>query len=92
MAFSYTVTESIPGGNGARQLVYGTFTNDGGSTGGDIVTGLALVQNVVLSHTGSGVVASAPVVNETLPLANAGGTVTIVTVANTTGCWQAAGY
>jgi len=69
---------------------YGTFTNGGGDSGGDIVTGLHQVKTMYLQHTGSAVVASAPVVNETLP-ANSG-TMTIVTTAGADGVWHAFGY
>ena len=67
----------------------GTFTNTSGSTGGDITTGLKTVVEFSLQHTGSAVVASAPVVNETLPLADTA--ITIVTVADADGRWIAWG-
>jgi hypothetical protein len=44
----------------------------------------------VLQHTAAAVIVSAPVVDETLPVA--GAAVTIVTVANTSGNWIAIGY
>jgi len=44
---------------------------------------------VQLSYTGSAVVASAPVVNESLPKAGDG--ITIITVANADGTWFAIG-
>lgn len=89
MAFTYTITHVTYWGD--RKVVYGKFASTGGSTGGDIKTGLETVENIQLSHTGAAVVASAPVVNETLPLAN-GGDVTIVTVADTAGTFVAIGY
>ena len=90
MAFAYTarVFFEAPESKG-RRIAFGTFTSDGGSTGGDIVTGLRGVESMVLTHTCASVVANAPVINETLPLAS--GTVTIVTDANGTGTWIAVG-
>ena len=87
MAFSHSETRRYVSGD--RWVVEGTFTNAGGDTGGDIVTGLRLVENITLQHTGSAVVASAPVVNETLPLN--GGDVTIVTVDGADGTYRAIG-
>ena len=74
---------------GNFRVSWGTFTNDGGSTGGDIVTGLNQVFFLELTHTGSAVVASAPVVNESFPTGS--GTITIVTVADADGIWKAYG-
>lgn len=88
MAFAYTVDE-IKEYMGTKKVASGTFTNTGGSTGGDIATGLLEVDDIYLQHTGSAVVASAPVVNETLP--NGPGDITIVTVADTAGTWKAFG-
>lgn len=69
---------------------YGTFASTGGDEGGNIDTGLTRCDGILLQHGAAAVVASAPVVNETLPVA--GGAVTIVTVANTSGYWHAWGY
>lgn len=74
---------------GNKKVVYGTFSNDSGSTGGEVETGLDRVDAFLMSHTGSSVVASAPVANETFPLGS--GDVTIVTVADTAGVWIAIG-
>ena len=87
MAFTATVTSKTVFGN--KRIHSGTFVNDGGSTGGDITTGLGTLEQLILQHVASGVVASAPVVNETLPLA--GGVATIVTVADTSGTFTAIG-
>jgi hypothetical protein len=87
MAFSSTITETTVFGN--KRVAYGTFTNGGSDTGGDIETGLDRVDAIHLVHSGSAVVASAPVVNETFPLAS--GDVTIVTVADADGFWIAYG-
>ena len=88
MAFAFTITEQTFEGN--KKVVRGTFTNTGGSTGGDINTGLSNCTGARLQHTAAAVVASAPVINETFPVA--GGALTIVTVADTTGVYEAEGY
>ena len=89
MAFTVTIFESQP--IGSVRLVIGKFVNDGGSTGGDIKTGLNTVYAVTLGSKGSSILANQAVYNETLPLTNAGGTVTIVTTANETGSFIIAG-
>lgn len=88
MAFSTTETARYVSGN--RWVVTGIYTNSGGGTGGDIETGLGLVEHVDLQPKGSAVVANAPAVNETLPLAN-GGVVTIVTAADEVGNYRIEG-
>ena len=88
MAFAYTITSQTYFGN--KKVVYGTFTNGAGDSGGDIVTGLTNCDLLTLQSTGSAVIATAPVVNETFPVA--GGSVTIVTAANEDGVWVAYGY
>lgn len=88
MAFESAITFEM-NLEGNRKIVFGTFTNGSSDTGGNIATGLSLVEVIQLSHSGSAVVASAPVVNETLPLSS--GAVTIVTVANADGFWMAVG-
>lgn len=87
MAFSSVITEKFIAGD--HRVHYGTFTNTAGSTGGNIDTGLKNAHHVVLTHTGTGVVASAPVVNETLPID--GSAITIVTTADADGIWIAWG-
>ena len=87
MAFTYTVNS--PTDAAGKKIATGTYTSAGGSTGGDIVTGLRYVECVQLQSKGSAVVADAPVVNETLPLSS--GSVTIVTAANEVGNWLAIG-
>lgn len=88
MAFAYTITRTTVFGD--RKIVYGTYASSASGTGGDIVTGLTLCEQLQLTQTGSAVTANAPVVNETLPVA--GGTVTIVTDADATGQFIAIGY
>lgn len=88
MAFAYTITDQTYFGD--KKVVFGTFTNGGSDTGGDISTGLTNCEGITLQHTGSAVVVSAPVANETFPVA--GGAVTIVTVADADGVFMAWGY
>ena len=87
MAFTSTITGSIPVGN--KRMEWGTFASDSGSTGGDIATGLRICEQMFLQHTASAVVADAPSVNETLPVA--GSAVTVVSTANADGYWLAFG-
>lgn len=89
MAFTVTIfeTQSI----GSIKLVVGKFVNDGGTAGGDIKTGLSTVYAVTLGSKGTTILANQAVYNETLPLTNAGGTVSIVTTANETGSFIIAG-
>jgi len=86
-AFASTISGRISCGN--KFLVYGTYTASGGSTGGDITTGLGTILAIHLQAGGSSVVADAPTLNETLPL-KADGATAIVT-ADTTGYWWAIG-
>jgi hypothetical protein len=87
MAFTYTVNDEFNAG-GAK-IVSGTYTSAGGSTGGDVKTGLLTVLSFVMSPKGSSVVANQGAVNETFPLSK--GDVTIVTTANEVGQWIAIG-
>lgn len=87
MAFTATVQEKTVFGN--KRIHKGTFVNDGGSTGGDITTGLQNCDALILIPVGSSVHTNAPVVNETTPVA--GGVMTIVTDANVSGDFIAIG-
>lgn len=89
MAFTSTVTKrgKIPG---TSMIHFGTYASDGGSTGGDINTGLTRCEFIALTPAGASVDANAPTVNETLPVA--GDAVTVVTTANATGTWMAIGF
>ena len=89
MSFATSRTETTVFGN--KRVFMCDFVSDSGTTGGDITTGLSTVERVLFGHKGSSVVASAPVYNETLPLTNTGGVVTIVTVADTAGTFMAIG-
>lgn len=86
MAFSFTKKAEIVAGG--TRITYGTYTSAGGSTGGDIRTGLQKVYGMVLQQGGTTVVASHAVINETFPMSDP---VTIVTAANGTGYWMAFG-
>jgi len=88
MTFASTIT--VKGVMGNKKYRMGTWTCGSGDTGGDINTGLGICESIILQSTGSAVVASAPVVNETLPVA--GSAVTIVTTDNEDGIWIAFGY
>jgi len=89
MAFAYTRnTQNAAGG---KLQVTGTYTSSSSGTGGDIVTGLKLVETMVLQPKGASDSATAPVVNETLPLRSTNGAVTIVTAADQVGNWTATG-
>ncbi|MCG3177331.1 MAG: hypothetical protein MOGMAGMI_02303 [Candidatus Omnitrophica bacterium] len=86
MAFTHTKEKTVFGN---KRIVTGVYTNDGGSTGGNIVTGLSQVEAVFLQPKGSSILANQPVVNEALPLN--GGDVTIVTTADEIGSFIAIG-
>lgn len=92
MAFSYTITSDPYEQVGRLKKITGTFTNTAGSSGGniDLTDALTRIVNMKLQHTGSAVVASAPVINETFPLD--GTAPTIVTVADADGIFEAWGY
>lgn len=90
MAFTSAITSETKI-FGSKQKRWGTFTNTAGSTGGDIDTGLKSVESMTLGHTGSAVVASVPVVNEDFTATIDGSAVTIVTVADADGTWEAIG-
>jgi hypothetical protein len=88
MAFSYT--KDGQGILGNKRFAYGSY-NCSAVTGGDIVTDLTLVENITLQPKGSSVATNQSVVNETLPLANSNGAVTIVTDSGQVGYWFALG-
>ena len=86
------VTTAIHGKTvfGDKRVHFGISTLSGGATTEDIVTGLQQVYAMTLTGTGAAVVADAPTVDETLPLAS--GDVTIIATANTAMYWMAIGY
>ena len=87
MAFSNTLLHEVP--MGQMRFMMGAFTNTGGSSGGDIRTGLHKVLQLKLQHTGTAVVADDPVIDETFPVNNP---VTVKTTANANGLWFAWGW
>lgn len=75
---------------GNKRIIFGTFTNAAGDTGGDVVTGLSRVDFFQLQHTGAvAAPTSVNTANETFPLES--GTVTIVTGDGEDGIWMAIG-
>lgn len=76
---------------GDKKVVYGTYVNDSGSTGGEIVTGLTRVEFFVMQAKGAAVSANQSVINETLPLVSATGSLTVINNANETGYYIAIG-
>lgn len=85
--FVSTITRTYIKGD--RRYAEGTFTAAGGSTGGDIATGLTRTEGLIPTATGAAVAADDCTVNEAFPIT--GGAVTIVVTANTTGNWIAWG-
>ena len=80
MAFTYTRAK---GANSVgKPIQYGTYTSDGGSTGGAIVTGM----KKVISFASDSATATPSTV-----VTLSGGTATITTTANQTGTWIAIG-
>jgi len=87
MAFAYTKDWiSI---FGTKKVSGGTWTNGAADTGGDIQTGLNRVDSMFLTVKATTSAATAPAVDETLPLS--GGAVTIVSAADQDGTWMAVG-
>lgn len=80
---SFTYTRNTADVFGSKRVVSGTYTNSGGSTGGDIVTGLTRIESFESTNN-----TQAATVNKVL---TSGGTVTITTVADDDGLWQASG-
>lgn len=88
---SFTVSSKIPVSLGNKRAIIGSYVSSGGATGGDIPTGLNTVEAVFLTPD-KNAVTNAHVVNETFPLRNVSGTVTIVTGANESGNYLAIGW
>jgi hypothetical protein len=94
MTGTFTVAITKQTVMGDVRVVFGTFVGAGGSTGGDIATGLNYLYHIDITPFASAVVVGgAGSINETKPTASIGmtGTVTIVTTADTTGTWVAYG-
>lgn len=86
-AFVSAVTGRSVFGN--KMFVWGTYAASGGSTGGDVTTGLSTIDMFNAQAGGAAVVADSPTLNETLPKASDGAT--IIVTADTTGFWSAFG-
>jgi hypothetical protein len=87
MAFSSAVLGNVPIGGGKRKA-WGTWAS-GSTTGGDINTGLTVVENIQISPIKTSVATNACVVNETTwPMV---GKPTIVTDSGVDGLWEAVG-
>lgn len=87
MTFTSTVTHKSVAGDVC--VVYGTYVNDGGSTGGNINTNIDRCLFIKLQPTGSGAQLLHPSANESFPCD--GKAVTVVTNANEVGTWIAIG-
>lgn len=87
MTFDSSITDEIATVFGDKKMTYGTYTCESGDTGGDVDTGLKIVEQFFIQPTGG--TASTSSVNETLPVA--GSAVTIVTADNVSGNWMAIG-
>jgi hypothetical protein len=87
MAFAFSRSSDFVAGD--LRITFGTFTNAGGDTGGDIYTGLQKVDGMILQHQGSSVVADQPAVNETFPKADP---ITIITTDGADGWWLSWGH
>ncbi len=86
MAFSYVKYYELP--LGPLWMAVGSFTNAGGSTGGDIVTGMSRVYYANMQVIGAAVVVAVSTINETYPYP---GTLTVVNGADEDGSWIAMG-
>jgi len=86
MAFSYTINEPITRGLNC-QIITGTYTNNGGSTGGDINLPVCEIIYMSLQPKGTSISANQPVINKTLPSPTQ--IVSIITSANETGYFMA---
>lgn len=87
IAFSSAITQFVSLGN--KKASFGTYTNAGGDTGGNIDTGLDRCEFMVLQERGTAVATGRSVVNETFPAA--GNAVTIVNDDDNDGVWFAFG-
>ena len=85
-----TITKLGEDIRGRMRCVWGKYVISGGATGGDITTGLQHVEYANVTAAGAAVVADAPTINETFPLA--GGDITIIATADSSGYWEAYGY
>ena len=85
MAFTYTI-DTRPHVIGDMYLVTGTFTNDGGSTCGDILLADRISKAVAAGANGNAAGATDTEIDGTVV-----STLTLVTAANLSGTWWAMG-
>lgn len=91
MAFASARTDNgIPIVIGNKKMTFGTYTNTGGGTGGNINTGLKVCERLFMQTGGAAVSADQSAVNETLPAD--GSAITVVNTADSDGTWMAIGY
>ena len=86
MAFTSAITGKTVFGN--KRVHFGTWTTD--TTTGDIDTGLRSCEAFFMQINATSIVADAPTVNETFPVA--GSAVTIIVTSGADGYWLAVGY
>jgi len=86
MAFASAIT--FQGVRGSKKISKGTWTTD--TTTGDIDTGLTVCEHIALQYAAAAVIADAPTLDETLPVA--GSAVTIIVTSGADGLWEAEGY
>jgi hypothetical protein len=90
MAFTVKTTETFQ--MIGSKAICGTYTNDSGSTGGNITLGFQTLFSLQLQPKGSAVSANQPVVNAILPLKGRYNVIApIVTSANESGNFIAIG-
>lgn len=87
---AFAISKKKSGVKGDLRYEIGVYTNSGGGTGGNIAHGMQTVYQATLQPKGSAVAGNAPVVNETLPLAN-NTPITIVTDADEVGTYEIQG-
>ena len=87
MAFASKIVSEMR--SGGKRMTSGSWTSNS-TSGGDIETGLVVVENIVLTPNKSSVTSTPLVVNETFPLDK--GQVTIVTASSVDGVWEAIGH
>jgi hypothetical protein len=94
MTATFTVDITKQTVMGDMRVIFGTFAAAGGSTGGELATGLTSLYHISLMPFGGAVVVGAAgSINETKPTSTVPTTptVTVVCTADTTGTWVAYG-
>jgi hypothetical protein len=87
-----SVINELP--HGGRRMTYGSFTNGGTDVGGEISTGLYIVESFSITpYSASAVLTNCCTVNETFPLNGSGEqSVTIKCDSGVSGYWRAIGW